>query len=98
MSATPSVARTSRKSSKWTCSSSTRTPLKSKMTARIGGIAGPSLSSDRLGTALAGADADAVVHRQDEDLAVANLPLGAGPASGNDGVDRGLDEVFVHGN
>src|SRR5690348_13870593 len=47
--------------------------------------------------AFAGADADAVFQGQDEDLAVADAALGAGPARLHDGVDRRLDEVLVDG-
>src|SRR5438105_3886764 len=53
------------------------------------------LGSDGLGAALAGADADAVVHREDEDLAVTDLAVGAAATGLDDGVDGRLDEVFV---
>ena len=52
---------------------------------------------DRFAAAFAGADADAVVQRQDEDLAVADFAALAGAAAFDDGVDRGLDEFFVDG-
>src|SRR5438270_13278950 len=52
-------------------------------------------ASDRLGTALAGPDPDAVVHRQDEDLAVADLAVGPAAARLDDRVDRRVDEVLV---
>src|SRR5262249_10292887 len=52
---------------------------------------------DGLGPALAGADADAVLQGEDEDLAVADAALGAGAAGLDDGVDGGLDEVLVDG-
>jgi hypothetical protein len=54
-------------------------------------------SLDRFFATLAGADADAVVHRQDKDLAVADLALVAAAAPFDDRVDRGFDEVIVHG-
>src|SRR5262245_37144411 len=53
--------------------------------------------SDRFRSALAGADADHLVERQDEDLSVADLPLLAGPAALQDGVDGRLDELLVDG-
>ena len=49
--------------------------------------------SDCVRAALAGADADAFVHREDEDLAVADV---AGAGAFDDGLDRLLDEVVVH--
>src|SRR5579884_1499488 len=52
---------------------------------------------DGLGAALAGADADAVLQRQDEDFAVADAALGAGAPGLHDGVDGRLDEVLVDG-
>src|SRR5947199_2184282 len=52
---------------------------------------------NRLGPALAGADADAVLQRQDEDLAVADAALRPGAAGLHDGVDGRLDEVLVDG-
>src|SRR5438874_2254173 len=57
---------------------------------------GQRTNSNGLGAALAGADADAVLQRQDEDLAVADAALGAGAAGLHDGVDRRLDEVLVN--
>src|SRR5450432_1939395 len=51
---------------------------------------------DRLGSTLAGADADAVQQRQDEDLAVADFAFLAGAAGLDDGIDGGLDELVVH--
>src|SRR2546421_6584605 len=48
--------------------------------------------------ALAGADAQAVFERQDEDLAVADAPLRPSAAGHHDGVDRRLDEVLIHRN
>src|SRR5947209_951029 len=55
-------------------------------------------TSNRFRPALAGADANAVVQRQDENLAVADATLGPGAARLHDRVDRRLDEVFVDGN
>lgn len=48
---------------------------------------------DRFAAAFSGADADAVVHRQYKDLAVANF---AGMASFENRVDGGFDELFVY--
>src|SRR6266545_7121661 len=53
--------------------------------------------SDRFRPAFARADADHLVERQDEDLPVADLPLLAGPAALQDGVDGRLDELLVDG-
>src|SRR5215208_5909847 len=63
------------------------------------GTGGPPVPrrSDGLRPALAGADADAVLQRQDEDLAVADAALGAGAAGLEDGADGRLDEVLVDG-
>src|SRR5262249_48717649 len=53
------------------------------------------LRAHGLGAALAGADADAIVERQDKDLAVADL-AGLRRARGvHDGFDGGLDEGVV---
>lgn len=52
---------------------------------------------DRFASAFARADADAVVHREDKNLAVADLPFFAAPAAFNDGADRLLDEIVVDG-
>ena len=77
--ATPSSARTSRKSSKWTRSSSTSTPLKSRITARIMPQRHRSRprrwrhdhrSAQMASGPLAGPDPDTVLHGEDEDLAV----------------------------
>ena len=51
---------------------------------------------NRFAAAFAGADADAIVERQDEDFAVADLARRAGAAALDDRVDRRLDEVLVH--
>src|SRR5687767_4591253 len=56
---------------------------------------GEASMSDRLRAALAGADADAILQGEDEDLAVANTPLRAGAGGLHDGVDGRLDEVLV---
>src|SRR5689334_4661485 len=53
--------------------------------------------SYRLGSSLAGADPDAVVHREDEDLAVADLAVGPTPPRFEDGVDGRFDEVLIDG-
>src|SRR4051794_29661272 len=55
------------------------------------------LRTDRLGAALAGADAHAVVQRQDEDLAVADLPGLRRPRRVDDRLHRRLDERLVDG-
>src|ERR1022692_1401074 len=52
---------------------------------------------NRLGPALAGADADAVFERQDEDLAVADAAFRPGAARFHDRVDGRFDEVLVDG-
>src|SRR5438105_2559006 len=53
---------------------------------------------DGFATSFAGADANAIVERQDEDFAVADL-AGLGGAGGvDDGLDGRLDERFVDGN
>src|SRR3954452_6779436 len=54
------------------------------------------IRSDRLGPSLAGPDADAILHRQDENLAIANLTVGAAPARLDDRADGRLDEILVH--
>ena len=58
---------------------------------------GPTSISDRFRPALAGPDPDAIVHRQDEDLAVADLAVGTAPTRLDDRVDGRLDEVLVDG-
>src|SRR5262249_7395410 len=52
---------------------------------------------DCLRSAFAGADADAVLQRQNEDFAVADAALRSGASCLHDGVDGRLDEVFVDG-
>ncbi len=52
---------------------------------------------DRFRPMLAGADADAVFHRQNKNLAVANLARFARAASLDHGVDGRFDEIVVHG-
>lgn len=52
--------------------------------------------SDRLAAALTGADPHALVHRQHEDLSVADLAVVARTAAADDGCDRRLDELVVH--
>jgi hypothetical protein len=58
---------------------------------------GSGLRTDRGRAALASADADGVVERQDEDLAVADLPRIAAARRVNDRLDRRLDERLVDG-
>src|SRR5262245_60743132 len=58
-------------------------------------MARPGLNS--FGATFAGADADAVLERQDEDLAVADLALVAGASGLDDRLDRRLDELVVDG-
>src|SRR5262249_30196418 len=66
--------------------------------ARSETLASPDLHrSDRFRSALAGADADAVLQRQDEDFAVADAPLRPSAAGLHDGVDGWLDEILVDG-
>src|SRR4051812_10675640 len=55
------------------------------------------VTSDGLRAALAGADAEAVLQRQDKNLAVADPPLRPGPAGLYDGVHGRFDEVLVDG-
>src|SRR4029077_2014702 len=45
--------------------------------------------------AFAGPDADAIVHRKDEDLAITDLAVGAAPPCLDDRIDGRLDEVFI---
>lgn len=45
--------------------------------------------------AFAGTDADAIIHGQDEDFAIAELALFATASASEDGVNRGLHELFV---
>src|SRR5207253_8196107 len=53
--------------------------------------------SDGLRPALAGADADAILQGEDEDLAVPDATLRPGAAGLHDGVDGRLDEILVDG-
>jgi hypothetical protein len=55
------------------------------------------LRSNCLPAALAGADANAILQRQDKDFAVANLTGFGRPRGMHDRLDRGLDEGFVDG-
>ncbi len=50
---------------------------------------------DGFGTAFAGTDADAIVHREDENFAISDLAFFAGFGSGYDGVDGWFDEVII---
>src|ERR1700722_12023974 len=52
---------------------------------------------DRRGAALAGADAHTIVHRQDENLAVADLARLRRAGGMDDGLDRRFDEGVVDG-
>src|ERR1043165_5455645 len=54
--------------------------------------------SNRFRTALAGADADAVFQRQDENLAVADASFRTGATRFHDGVDGRLDKILIDGN
>src|SRR5687767_1851314 len=54
-----------------------------------------SLRPDGLAAAFAGADAHAVFEREDEDLAVADLPRLGGPRRMHDGLDGRLGEGVV---
>src|SRR5215218_1858280 len=56
---------------------------------------GRPLRADGGRPALAGADADRVLERQNEDLAVADPAGVPGPGGVDDGLDRGLDERVV---
>src|SRR5262245_50299093 len=53
--------------------------------------------SDRLWPSFSRPDANTVLQRQDENLAVADPAFRTGSASLHDGVDGRLDEVFVDG-
>ena len=53
--------------------------------------------SDGLGPPLPRANADAVVHWQDEDLAVTDLSAFSGTAALEDRIDGGLDKLLVDG-
>src|SRR5581483_10534968 len=61
-----------------------------------GGV-GPDIfrSSNGLGAALAGADANAILQGENEDLAVADAPFRAGASGFHDRVDGWLDKIFV---
>lgn len=50
---------------------------------------------NRFAAGFSGANADAVIHRQDKDLSVADLTGLARAAAFDDGVDRWLDELFI---
>src|SRR5207249_3538581 len=54
--------------------------------------------SNRLGTAFPGTDANAVLQRQDKDLAVTDAAFGTGTARFHDRVHRRLDEILIDGN
>lgn len=61
------------------------------------GVAGwLNVTLDRVAASFAGADADAVVHREHEDFAVAEFALIAAASSFEDGIDRRLHEFFVN--
>src|SRR5262249_20560721 len=53
--------------------------------------------SNGFGATLPGADADAVLERQDEDLPVADAPFGSGTARLHDRVHGRFDEILVDG-
>jgi len=53
---------------------------------------------DRLATAFARADSDAVVHRKDENLTITDFTVLTAASPFKDRVDRGLYKRFVHGN
>src|SRR4029434_2324971 len=54
-------------------------------------------SSNRLRPALPRADADAILQRQNENLAVADAPFRPGAPRFHDGVHRRFDEVLIDG-
>src|SRR5712691_11314135 len=56
------------------------------------------LRSNRIAAPFAGADADAVLKRQDENLAVTDLPGLGRPRCVHDRFDGGLDKGLVDGN
>lgn len=49
-------------------------------------------------TSFACPDTNAIVHRQDEDFAIANLTLFARPSGFQDGIDGRLYELVIDGN
>ena len=61
----------------------------------LGGVAGGLAG---LGTALAGANANAVIHRKDENLAITGLAIWVASPSRLDGGNGGLHELFVDRN
>ena len=56
-----------------------------------------SRGSNRLASPFAGANANAILHREDKDLPVADFPGGSGSSPLDDGVDRRLEELLVDG-
>lgn len=55
-------------------------------------------SLNRFVTSFAGTDSDAVIHWQDENLAVANFAVVAATSALQDRLNRGFDEFFIDGN
>ncbi len=53
---------------------------------------------NRFAAALAGANADAIIHGQDKDLSVTDLACFAGAAAFQDCIDRGLHKRFIDRN
>lgn len=51
---------------------------------------------NRVAAALARADANAVIHRQNKNLSIADLAVLASPATFDDRINRWLDKVVVH--
>src|SRR4051812_16999649 len=54
------------------------------------------VESNRLRPAFAGADADAVFERQDENFAIADAPFRSGPSRFHDRVHGRFDKILVH--
>ncbi len=52
---------------------------------------------DGFAAAFAGADADAIFEREDEDFSVADFAAGSGASAFHEGVDGGFEEFFIHG-
>src|SRR6476660_6467351 len=53
---------------------------------------------NRFAAAFAGANADAIIQWQHKDFSVADFARRARAAPFDDGVNRGLDKILVHGN
>lgn len=52
----------------------------------------------RLGSGLSRSDTNTVIHRQDKNLTIADLALLASSSTLHNGIDRGLNKLFIDGN